>query len=88
MEEDRNSLLPILIVPGLHLLLCLSTGLASQRETLWFFLELIDLPESIMFHSLGADALSPFVQYTVLGTLWWLGVSVVFRLLYRNIVTD
>ena len=79
-------MLPVLIVPLLHLAACIvidSTGTGGSWD--WFLMSFIDFP---VFATLTWMQITttPFVTFTVLGTLWWFGLSVLFWSLYRKMV--
>lgn len=66
-----------LVLPALHLGLCLATQkglLASEGSWGWFLVFLLDLPLSMALLPLLKIA-DPFVVFSVLGTAWWYLIS-------------
>ena len=85
-DSDGRPVLPVLIVPLVHLAACIvidGTGTGGSFD--WFLMSFIDYPVFITLASMQIAA-TPFVMFTVLGTLWWLGLSVLFWSLYRRMV--
>jgi hypothetical protein len=81
---DKNSPVPWIILPGLHLIACIAI-VATSHGGGWDYYPLmwIDFPVDMVMTRLFA-APSTFLVFTVAGTLWWLGVNVVFMALYRK----
>jgi hypothetical protein len=81
---DKNSPVPWLILPGLHLIACMVIVTTSRGEGWDYYLLMwIDFPVDMVVTKLFA-APSNFLVFTVAGTLWWLGVNAVFMALYRK----
>ena len=85
MSEETQSF-PILIVPVFHLLICFiidSAGTGGSWD--WFLMSFVDFPVFLAIGRLHITA-TPFVTFGVLGTLWWLAISLLFRAFYRRMV--
>jgi len=86
MKEDTDSLLPLLILPGIHFVLCLATDVFIRDEGFkWFMIGIIDFPVFLGVAALGIT-LTPVVEYTILGTLWWFSIGAVYSFFYKKIV--
>ena len=85
MKGDRDSLLPLLILPGIHLIFCIGTDMFVGEEFKWIMVTIIDFPVFMGAVMLGLS-LTPFVEYTVVGTLWWFVIGAVWRFFYKRMV--
>jgi ABC-type sulfate transport system permease subunit len=82
-EMENRSPGPVLILPALHLLLCLFVEFAISDESFkWFFVAIIDLPFYAVTRMIPGFA-DDFLTYGVFGTLCWYCVSWGFRFLFR-----
>ena len=66
-----------LVLPALHLCLCVATRiglLASEGSWAWFLVFLIDFPFSILLLPLLKIA-DPLLVFGLLGTTWWFLIS-------------
>jgi hypothetical protein len=84
--SGKKSMVPVVVLPFLHLVVCMvidGTGNGGSWD--WFLMSLVDFPVFIAVATMHITS-TPFVIFTVLGTLWWLVVSVTFVFLYRRIV--
>ena len=86
---EKNSSGPVLVLPALHLVLCV---IVDSTESIgwagWRLMSLIDFPVFALLALFGISSLtlSAFFVFTVCGTLWWYGVSLAFRFFYRKMV--
>lgn len=66
-----------LVLPALHLCLCIAIELrllASEGSWTWFLPFLVDFPFSILLLRLE-NIVGPFVTFAVFGTAWWFLIS-------------
>jgi hypothetical protein len=62
----------VLVLPGLHLCLCLAVALEilpRSEWSNWFVVFLVDFPISILF--LMMQGVPPILSFGILGTAWW-----------------
>ena len=74
------------MAPFSHLLICFIidiTGTGGSWD--WFLLSFVDFPVVVALDWMQVPR-TPFVTFGILGTLWWLAISLVFRHFYRKIV--
>lgn len=74
--------LSLLVLPGLHVLLCILVALHPNTWQ-WFPVFMIDLPLSILLEQL-VSILPATIVYSVLGTLWWYLLGCMARFVYRR----
>jgi hypothetical protein len=89
MEEESSSR-PVLILPALHLILCLVVEFTISDDAgswKWFRLGMFDFPIARLVDTMS-EVFSPFWGYGIFGTLWWYGISFVFQFLYRKLVVE
>ena len=68
----------VLVLPLLHLLLCIVVQLnASEGGWWWFPMYLVDLPFSALL--VHVPFLPGLVVFGVFGTLWWYFIGVIIR---------
>jgi hypothetical protein len=78
--------LPLLVLPVLHLALCIVVQFtSSEGGWAWFPIYLVDLPFSYVLLFVGRFVPSGFVVFGILGTLWWYFISVFVRWFFRMI---
>ena len=70
--------LPLLVLPELHLVLCLVAQLDGTYG--WFPFFFIDAPFSLFLMRIGF--LPPLVTFGVFGTVWWYFVAVLIRVVF------
>jgi hypothetical protein len=74
---------PLMVLPSLHLILCIVVALmSSEGSWRWFPMFLIDFPLSIVLGQMGD--LPPLITFGILGTLWWYFIGVMIRLAHRG----
>jgi hypothetical protein len=72
------------ILPGIHLIFCIFYDVSNVEDGWkWFAVAILDFPVFIMVSMFHLD-LGPFVEFTVLGTLWWLAVCASFTYVKRR----
>ena len=85
MRRFRKRWYLVLVLPALHLCLCiviglglLSTGASTHAGGWnWFALFLLDFPFSILLMRMALDFNQPGLIFGVGGTLWWLLISLI-----------
>lgn len=93
MSRLTNRWALILILPVLHLCICLAiafglltTGASTHAGGWsWFAVFLLDLPASIALAQIARSVGSEAVVFTLGGTAWWLLVSVVLSWIFSGI---
>src|SRR5689334_9645522 len=74
MTTRRATYLVIRLLPILHLCICIAIGVLNVD---WFWVIFIaDLPASVLIAPLPWYGVPPLLAYGSLGTVWWLGLSV------------
>jgi hypothetical protein len=69
----------VLVLPCLHLCLCLAVALEilpRSEWSNWFLVFLVDFPVSILF--LMMEPIPPIISVGILGTAWWYLLSAIF----------
>ena len=87
--KDRSST-PVLILPMLHLILCLITEFAisdSEGGWKWFPMGIVDFPFAYVPQKI-AHIMPYFWSFSIFGTLCWYGISILFRFLYTKMVLE
>ena len=90
MRKLRKRSYLLLLLPGLHLGLCLAIGLgllSTQASThaggwSWFPIFLLDFPASMLLLRVAAAINQPAVVFTIGGRLWWLLISLIIGGIY------
>lgn len=78
-----SATIPSLILPGLHLVLCVVIQInATDGSWWWFPVFLVDLPFSMLLAQIGF--LPPILVFGVFGTLWWYFIGAVILHFYRK----
>ena len=83
---SRLSRFLTLVMPSLHLILCISVEVTSDAGGWkWFLVGIIDYPASAWLKQISF--LPQFITFAVFGTLWWFFISClilfIFRLMFR-----
>jgi hypothetical protein len=79
----------VLVLPALHLCLCLAVALGllpSSEWSNWFIVFLVDFPVSILF--LMMDPIPPIVSFGLLGTAWWYVLSATVFFVFRRALSS
>ncbi len=72
----------LLILPALHLVLCLKIRFDPHGD--WFLAYLVDFPASVLGMFLSYVT-PPIFAFGIVGSLWWYYVGYFVRLVYRKI---
>jgi hypothetical protein len=87
--KGRSYFVWILVLPSVHLLLCLKELVAPTPESwFWLTLYLVDLPFSYPIPFMKVNNATQLFALTVIGTLWWLFVNWVAVTVVRKMFRD
>jgi hypothetical protein len=81
-NASTGSPLLVYLLPFLHLGACVAIWV-GHVDTGWQKLIIIDFPFSIVLVGLMFRDVNPLLNFDSWGTLWWYGLSLVIRWLFR-----
>jgi len=86
MRSAFRPILPVLVLPLLHLIFCIYAEFFSRWEGGWtyFPLFIMDLPFSLILMFLVYLVPSNFAVFGILGTLWWFVIGVLARWIVKG----
>lgn len=74
----------IVLLPFLHMSACVIVELGQLRSG-WMYISFADFPASAFAMAISYQWDHPFVVFGIIGTLWWLMLSVVAAHLFERI---
>jgi hypothetical protein len=83
MISLRRPIVLLLVLPALHIFLCIMIEFSSSYGSMaWFPMYFVDLPLSHLL--MRIDWLPPVVSFGFFGTIWWFLIGALIRFIFTR----